>query len=36
MPLLTPKIAEKAVVEDDNGNRKYDYDAIAWGLHDKD
>jgi hypothetical protein len=36
MPLLTPKIAEKAVVEDDHGHRKYDYDAIAWEEHNED
>jgi hypothetical protein len=34
MPLLTSKIAEMAVVEDNDGNRKYDYDLLAWKEHD--
>jgi len=32
MPMISDEIRELAVVEDDNGNRKYDFDAIAWSL----
>lgn len=34
MPLLTQEMKEKAVVEDNHGHRKYDYDGIAWSLHE--
>ncbi len=35
LPSLTPKMEIVAVVEDDNGNRKYDYDRIAWFLYEQ-
>ena len=32
-PSLTDDLRKKAVVEDKDGNRKYDYDAIAWEIY---
>jgi hypothetical protein len=36
MPLLTSEMREAAVVEDIHGDRKYDFDPIAWMLHEED
>ena len=33
---LTDEMREAAIVEDDDGNRKYDFDGIAWKLHEDD
>lgn len=33
---LTPEIAKAAIVEDDSGNRNYDFDPVAWMLSDKE
>lgn len=30
---LTPELAKLAIVEDKNGNRKYDFDPIAWQIN---
>ncbi len=35
IPSLTSDMAEQAVVGDNDGNRTYDFDAIAWGLQDE-
>lgn len=32
MPSLTEKIEEISVVSDENGNRVYDFDPVAWSL----
>ena len=31
---LTDDLAKKAVIEDKNGNRKYDYDPVSWSIRD--
>ena len=36
IPELTDEMREAAVVNDDNGNKKFDFDPIAWMLHDDD
>ena len=33
---LTDEMRTVAIVEDDHGNRKYDYDGLAWYLHGLD
>lgn len=33
LPELTEELRKKAVVKDENGNRKYDYDGIAWEIY---
>ena len=32
LPSLSPKMEAAVIVKDDNGNRKYDYDRIAWSV----
>lgn len=34
LPELTYEMRKRAVVEEHNGNRIYDFDPIAWMLHD--
>ncbi len=33
---LTDELREKAVVKDEHGHRKYDFDGIAWALRDNE
>jgi hypothetical protein len=33
LPERNKEISEMAILEDDNGDRNFDYDAIAWSLH---
>ena len=30
---LTPELKKSAIVSDDNGNRLYDFDSIAWKIN---
>jgi hypothetical protein len=34
VPGLTDAIRKKSVVDDHDGDRKYDFDPVAWLLHD--
>lgn len=34
LPVMPKEQFNKAIIWDDNGNRQYDYDPIAWTLHD--
>lgn len=34
LPELTDEMKKNAVVSDDNGNRVYDFDPIAWTIND--
>lgn len=34
VPKMNKEIAEMAISEDDNGNRNFDYDTIAWFLRE--
>ena len=34
LPEMPKQQIDKAIVWDNNGNRKYDYDPIGWSLHD--
>lgn len=36
IPKLTDELRELAVVEDKHGNKKYDFDAIAWKVNHGD
>lgn len=33
LPKLTDEMQRKAVVHEHDGDRTYDFDSIAWGLH---
>lgn len=35
LPMLTDDMRRKAVVREDGGNRVYDFDPVAWMLHDE-
>jgi len=33
LPELTPELREAAIIEDNDGDRTYDYDPVAWRLY---
>lgn len=35
LPQLTDKLRKAAIVSDNDGDRMYDYDPVAWGIYEK-